>query len=296
MATYNTNVKKAFNSQSTLIDKGEHCSADPEKLATIGCAIGHQIRVKRNENEYALYTVSETRPETPGTIVRMAREGRARLTPDGSDIPDEFDAIVDSQVPHPTYTDWCAEAHSEFVERLTDNGTHTGLVAIAPHGGKIEAGTDQQAERVAAQLAAKGVSCWRCKGFKQGGGALERWHITSPDIHEASFPLLNTIINRKFTYAVAFHGFTEDRILIGGGADEALKCEIKSAIQQAIVGSSIEVNIATAADNFNGDNPNNIVNRLANGNGIQIEQSLKARKDYGQKIADAVASVYKGKI
>jgi phage replication-related protein YjqB (UPF0714/DUF867 family) len=295
MATHNTNVKKALNSQSTLINKGEHCSADPEKLATIGCAMGHQIRVKRNENEYALYTVSETRPETPGTIVRMAREGRARLTPDGSDIPDEFDAIVDSQVPHSTYTDEQAETNSEFVERLTDNGTHTGLVAIAPHGGRIEEGTDPQAERVAAQLAAKGISCWRCKGFKQGGGALERWHITSPDINEASFPLLNTIINRKFTYAVAFHGFTEDRILIGGGADEALKCEIKSAIQQAI-GSSIEVNIATAADNFNGDNPHNIVNRLANGNGVQIEQSLKARKDYGQKIADAVASVYKGKI
>jgi phage replication-related protein YjqB (UPF0714/DUF867 family) len=294
MATYNTNVKKALNSQSTLISKGEHCSADPKKLASIGRAIGHQIRVKRNENEYTLYTVSETRQETPATIVRMAREGRARLNP-GSDIPDEFDAIVDSQVPHPTYTDEQAETNSEFVERLTDNGTHTGLVAIAPHGGKIEAGTDQQAEHVAAQLAAKGVSCWRCKGYKQGGGALERWHITSPDIHEASFPLLNTIINRKFTYAVAFHGFTEDRILIGGGANEALKCEIKSAIQQAI-GSSIEVNIATAADNFNGDNPNNIVNRLANGNGIQVEQSLKARKDYGQKIADAVASVYKGKI
>jgi phage replication-related protein YjqB (UPF0714/DUF867 family) len=296
MITYNTRVKKAFSSQSTLINKGEHCSADPEKLATIGRAVGHQIRVKHNENEYALYTVSETRQETPDTIIRMAQEARARLTPDGSDIPDEFDAIVDSQVPHPTYTDWCAEAHSEFVERLTDNGTHTGLVVIAPHGGKIEEGTDRQAERVASQLAAKGVSCWRCKGFKQGGGAFERWHITSPDINEASFPLLNTIINRSFTSALAFHGFDQQEILIGGRADEALKCEIKSAIQRAIVGSGIDVNIATAADNFNGDNPNNIVNRLANGNGIQIEQSLAARQNYWQPIADAIAFVYKGRI
>ncbi len=296
MATYDINVKKACSSQPTLIDKGEHCSADPEKLATIGRAEGHQIRVKRSNDEYALYTVSEIRQEQPDTILRMALDARARLTPDGSDIPDEFDAIVDSQVPHPTYTDWCAEAHSEFVERLTDNGTHTGLVAIAPHGGKIEEGTDKQAERVASALAAKGVSCWRCKGFKQGGGAFERWHITSPDINPASFPLLNTIINRRFTYAVAFHGFTEDRILIGGGAGEALKCEIKSAIQQAI-GSGIEVKIATAADNFNGDNPNNIVNQLANGNnGIQIEQSKAARDTYGQQIADAVASIYNCKI
>src|SRR6266545_2720695 len=132
MASYDATVNRAFNAQGTLINKGEHCSADPEKLANIDRAQGHQIRVKRNENEYALYTVSETRQETPDTIVRMAREGRVRLTPDASEIPGEFAAIVDSQVPHPTYTDDQAECNSEFVERLTDNGTHTGLVAIAP--------------------------------------------------------------------------------------------------------------------------------------------------------------------
>jgi murein DD-endopeptidase MepM/ murein hydrolase activator NlpD len=296
MATYDATVKKAFNAQGTLINEGEHCSADPERLANIGRAQGRQIRVKRNENEYALYTVSETRQETPDTIVRMAREGRARLTPDASEIPDEFGTIVDSQVPHPTYTDDEAETNSEFVERLADNGTHTGLVAIAPHGGEIEERTDQQAEHVASQLAAKGVSCWRCKGFRRGGGAFERWHITSPDLNEASFPLLNTIIKRHFTYAVAFHGFEQQEILIGGGADEALKCEIRSAIQKAIAGSGIEVNIATPEANFNGDNPNNIVNRLANGNGIQVEQSKAARNTYWQQIARAVASVYNYKI
>jgi phage replication-related protein YjqB (UPF0714/DUF867 family) len=297
MTTYETNVKKAFDSQCTLINKGEHCSADPEKLATIDRAIGHQIRVKRNENEYALYTVSETRPETTDTIIRMAKGARARLTfADESEVPDEFNAIVESQVPHPTDTDQEAKDNSEFVERLTDNGTHNGLVVIAPHGGAIEEGTDRQAEYVATQLAAKGVSCWRCKGFKKGGGALERWHITSPDINEASFPLLNTIINRHFSYAIAFHGFDQPGILIGGGAYHALKCEIRSAIQQAISGG-IEVRIATAADNFNGDNLHNIVNRLAIcHNGIQIEQSEAARNKHWQQIAEAIISVYDCKI
>jgi phage replication-related protein YjqB (UPF0714/DUF867 family) len=296
MATYDATVKKAFNAQGTLINEGEHCSADPERLANIGRAQGCQIRVKRNENEYALYTVSETRQEISDTIIRMSREGRARLASNASEIPDEFAAIVDSQVPHPTYTDDEAETNSEFVERLTDNGTHTGLVAIAPHGGEIEEGTDQQAQHVASQLAAKGVSCWRCKGFRRGGGAFERWHITSHNLNEASFPLLNTIIKRHFTYAVAFHGFEQQEILIGGGADETLKCEIRSAIQRAIAGSGIQVNIATPEANFNGDNPNNIVNRLVNGNGIQIEQSKAARNTYWQQIARAVASVYNYKI
>ena len=296
MATYDANVQMAFNAQGTLINMEEHCSADPEQLATIGRAHGHQVRVKRNESEYALYTVSEIREETPETIVRMARTARARLSPDAAETPDEFAAIVDSQVPHPTFTDYEAETNSEFVERLTDDGSHAGLVAIAPHGGAIEQWTDLQAERVASLLAAAGASCWRCKGWRQGGGALERWHITSAEICEASFPLLASIIDRGFTYAVAFHGFTQDRILIGGSANDSLKQEIQAAIQSALVGTGIAVDIATAADNFNGDNPDNIVNRLANGNGIQIEQSIRARDDHWQQIAHAAASVYSRKI
>jgi phage replication-related protein YjqB (UPF0714/DUF867 family) len=293
MATCKTNVRRAFSSQDTLFESDEHCAADPEQLAAIGRARGHQIRVRRKDSDdVALYTVSEIREEAPDTVIRMARKGRARLTPDAAETPEEFAAIVDSQVPHPTYADDEAEANGEFVERLSDDGAHAGLVAIAPHGGAIERRTDDQAERVAAQLAAKGVSCWRCKGWGQGGGALRQWHITSPEIHEASFPLLGSIIGRGFAHAVAFHGFSEDHVLIGGRAGDALKEEIQRAIRSAIGGSGIEVRIATASDNCNGDDPANIVNRLASGNGIQIEQSLKARDDYWQQIADAVASAY----
>lgn len=253
---YNAKVKR----QSTSGGKKERCSADPEKLATIGRAKGHQIRVKRNDNEYALYTVSETPQEQPDNIVRMSQKARSRLG-----ITDEFDGIVESQVPHPTYTDEEAEDKSEFIERLTDNGTHTKLVVIAPHGGAIEEHTDQQAEYVATQLAAKGVSCWCCKGWKKGGGAYERWHITSTDIHAASFPLLSTLIHRQFSYAVAFHGFSEPQILIGGGAPAELKQEIQTAIQAVIAGSGISVGIATLSSGYGGDDPKNIVNRLASG-------------------------------
>jgi len=222
----------------------------------------------------------------------MTDTGRSRLAA----VSFPFNVTVDSEVVHPTYTDAQAKANSEFVERLTDNGTHIGLVAIAPHGGKIEEGTDLQAECVASVLADKGVSSWRCKGWKQGGDAYDRWHITSTDIHEASFPLLSKIINREFSYAVAFHGFSQNKILIGGGANLSLKLEIQQAIQNAIVGSGIRVEIATPKSPFDGDNPSNIVNRLSNGNGIQIEQSKTARIYYWQQIADAVASIYNSKI
>ena len=53
--------------------------------------------------------------------------------------------------------------------------------------------------------------------------------------------------------------------------------------------------IANNSDDFDGDNPRNIVNRLtAEGKGgVQIEQSRLARDKYWKEIADAVAGVYR---
>jgi phage replication-related protein YjqB (UPF0714/DUF867 family) len=117
------------------------------------------------------------------------------------------------------------------------------------------------------------------------------------DICTNSFPLLNTIASRGFAYAVAFHGFSEEDVLIGGGAALPLKLEIAAAVQQ-VLGSAIPVRVATPADNYDGDSPSNIVNRLTAGavNGVQIEQSLEAREKFWQSIADAVAAVFSGKL
>jgi phage replication-related protein YjqB (UPF0714/DUF867 family) len=282
-------VKKAFSSQSTLIDRGEHCSLDPERLESIGLVVGSQIRVKRADDQFALYTVSETRPEPNDTIVRMAFQGRQRLG-----TADEFEATFDTQVPHPTFTDVEAVENSEFVERLDHHWHQQQLIAIAPHGGAIERHTDEQAELLASVIGCDRASAWRCKGFKLGGGAFERWHITSTDIHESSFPLLKQVSCRAFSYAVAFHGFSEADVLVGGGAPLELKQEIAEAVERAVATSGIRVRVATASENYDGDSPDNIVNRLTAGgaNGVQIEQSLEARQGFWKAIALAVASVY----
>jgi|SRR5262245_50282669 len=291
-AAFDASVKRAFSSQSTLIDRGEHCSLDPERFASIGRVLGSQVRVVRGPDEFGLYTVSETRQESIDTTVRMALPARQRLG-----TADEFEAAIQAQVPHPTFSDEEAQAHSEFVERLDDSGRQA-LVAIAPHGGTIERHTDEQAEQVAAILGCDRVSTWRCKGFKTGGGAFERWHITSVDIHPASFPLLDAIASRGFAYAVAFHGFSEADILIGGAAPLALKQEIAKGVKRAVAGSSIRVRVAASSENYDGDSPNNLVNRLtADGvGGVQIEQSIEAREQFGTAIAEAVAAVYRERI
>src|SRR4029450_13285775 len=128
MATYHASVKKALTaSQQDLIDHKEHFSADPVKLATVGRERGHQVRIKRNDSEYGLYTVSQIRQESPDSIVRMGSTGRKRLG-----TSDEFVGSLDSQVLHPTFDDTDAEINNEFVERLEEKCWHTGLGAPGP--------------------------------------------------------------------------------------------------------------------------------------------------------------------
>jgi len=285
----------------------EHCSVDPSQIISIGRDKGQQVRVGRyaqdgvNLADFALYTVIDLHNDGPDIVFLGFRDPestnhdlRDRL---GLSSTDAFAGKIISQVPHPTYTDEEAKENSEFVERLIDNGNHSGLIAIAPHGGNIEPITDVQAERVSFQLAGKCVSTWVCKGFKKGGGAFDRWHITSTDISEESFPKLKTVIGRHFEYAVAFQGWDENSICIGGSAPPALKLEIKTAVLRAV---SDSIYVATSEEGkcpgaFNGDDPRNIVNRLG-ANSIQLEQSAEARASFGIQIADAVAGVLGAKI
>jgi phage replication-related protein YjqB (UPF0714/DUF867 family) len=290
----NATIRKASSSQEDLIARREHCSVDARLLETAGATLGQQIRIRRTTSEYALYTVSERRDEDAADVVRLGLTGRRRLATD-----DTFDGEVVLPPAHPTMPDDEAEASGEFVERLDDNGENRGLIVLAPHGGDIERHTDEQAERVASVLSRHGVSVWQCKGWKDprqdgSGGAFDCWHITSTDINPSSFPALESVVDRGFAHALAFHGFDDAEVLIGGSAPPALKQQMRSAIEAALRGSEIVVRVASPEDKFGGDDPRNIVNRLTlrNAGGIQLEQSLAARRDHGLVIANAVATVY----
>jgi phage replication-related protein YjqB (UPF0714/DUF867 family) len=300
MPSYDARLIPSINVRSG--PRREHCSAHHSQITSIERNAGQQVRIERYAPDggtlldLALYTIIDVHDDEPGVVFVGYRDPesthhdlRDRL---GLSSTAPFTGKINAQVPDPSLTDDKAEKCSEFVERLTDNGRHRGLIVIAPHGGNIERHTDEQAERVGAQLAPKCVSIWLCKGFKQGGGAFDRWHITSTDISEESFPQLKTVIGRHFAYAVAFHGWDHDSICIGGSAPPDLKQQIKTAIRNAIPDPKISVktDAEDCPEDFNGNDPRNIVNRLAT-NGVQIEQSIDARKIYGVQIADAVAHV-----
>jgi phage replication-related protein YjqB (UPF0714/DUF867 family) len=129
-------------------------------------------------------------------------------------------------------------------------------------------------------------------------GASDRFHITSTDLHTASFPLLAKIAARRFCYGVAFHGFAKEEgnadIYIGGGAADALKQAIRGALDRARL--PLQVKITTDSDDpkFQGSSPENVINRLA-AQGIHLEQSSEARK-FNEQIAKAIATVYRSPV
>ena len=287
MATATTSVKKAFDTQTDLKDHREHCAPAARVLASLDSGPRQQVRIHRN-GEFALYTVSELLHETTDSVVRMGLGGRQRLQSE-----DEFEGVLDTKVVDPDLSDKEARDAGELVERLDDDGSQTHLIAIAPHGGDIEEHTDEQAERVAERLGPQLASAWRGKGWRPGGGAFVRWHITSTDLNPICFPLLNSVMSRRFAHAVAFHGFNDEPgVLIGGTAPAEVKERLRQAIQQ-VLPAGLDVRVALPGERYGGDDPNNIVNRLSPCGGIQIEQGPSPRDDHGCDIADVVADFFR---
>ena len=287
MAITTTFVRKALDTQTDLKARREHCAPAARVLASLGGELGQQVRIHRDD-EFALYTVSELLHETADAVVRMGLGGRRRLLSE-----EEFAGSLDTKVVDQELCDEDARDAGELVERLDDDGSQTHLIAIAPHGGDIEKHTDEQAERVVERLGLHLASAWRAKGWRPDGGAFERWHITSTDLNPVSFPLLASLMSRRFAHAVAFHGFDDEPgVLIGGTAPSELKERLREAIDR-VLPARFAVRVALPDERYGGDDPSNLVNRLSPCGGIQIEQGARPREDYGTAIADAVADVFR---
>ena len=288
MATAATSVKKAFDTQEDLKDHREHCAPAARVLVSLDSGPGQQVRIHHN-GEFALYTVSELLHETTDSVVRMGLGGRQRLGEEG-----EFEGDLDTKVVDPDLNDKDARDAGELVERLADDDvTQTHLIVIAPHGGGIEEHTDSQAERVVERLGPQLASGWRAKGWGSNGGAFVRWHITSTDLSPVCFPLLDSVMSRRFAHAVAFHGFNDEPgVLIGGTAPADVKEGFRQAIQ-AVLPERFHVRVALPTELYGGDDPDNIVNRLSPCGGIQIEQGPIPREDHGCAIADVVADFFR---
>jgi phage replication-related protein YjqB (UPF0714/DUF867 family) len=287
----------------------EHCAVDAESLGALGSAVGRQLLIRQASNRLALYTVAE-RLSVPARAVHLGTAGLARL---GAATPAPHAQKANATI-ETDFTDGDPEAVARLSEELLGEEDATGLAILAPHGGRIEVGTDDQAELVHDTLAqhAKPVRTWIARGFNRATGAHTCWHITSSEISEHSFPKLRSLlgsggVNGPFAHAIAFHGNNDsEAIIVGGGRPRdrdhtELKTTLASGIHsalEAVMDHPPAVEVETSGP-LAGTQRRNIVNRVTvRGNGIQIEQPFAVRDEVAPReaIARAVAEVYLGLI
>jgi phage replication-related protein YjqB (UPF0714/DUF867 family) len=289
---------------NTAAHASEHCAIDRESLRALGSGVGRQVLVRRSSKLFALYTVAG-RDAVQGPVVHVGTKGLARLDkPTGEPPPTELDA---SLATHFIGSDRRVPA------RLTEDvlgKSDIGVAILAPHGGRIEPGTDQQAEKVYELLTEQRmpVRAWIAKGFNPTTGAHACWHITASEISERSFPGLGSLFDPatrrgRFAQAIAFHGQNDtEAVVVGGGLPRspehtALKARLATAIHDALraVTDDPPAVVVRRSGPLAGAQESNIVNRVTvAGNGMQLEQPASVRIDRRQReaIAGAVAAFY----
>lgn len=274
------------NNYNQQYNNNQRGMIDAERLREQHVEMGEQVRLSATERSASYESVLETVPSTVFKESVWNCESACKKL----EVPTESELEVTAYAPHPEYTTRKeAEKNDEFVEYLNEFGDQSRIVSTAPHGGRIEFKTEDQSRLVAERL---GGTDWSCVGFNSGGGAYDRWHITSTELSRRSFPKLDAIADREFDYAVSFHGFGEDGIAVGGGATRELKETVCDAIDDATNGD-YEVYIPESSSPYAGNSSANYVNWLtADRDGIQIEQSMQARREDWREVAEAVVSVF----
>lgn len=286
-------VLKATTAMLEYLTK-ERCTIDPQLRSSLGISVGDQflLNVNATPSKYGLVTVhSDYEDGSDDNDIRMIASGRARF-----DQTDGFLANAISFSPIHNQTDCWLEENNQLGEFFSETSSYQDkFIVLAPHGGAIEAYTDELAQSVYDGLVGndKEAGLWKCIGYQGVIGAYDAWHITSTDISANSFPYLCQFSGRSFSYALAVHGFGEDDVAIGGGASLSLKNEVKAALE-AISGFPFTVSVMTSGE-YAGTDSQNIVNRYSSA-GVQLELPYQARTTWWQQIAGALVTLYSGKI
>lgn len=152
----------------------------------------------------------------------------------------------------------------------------SGVVVIAPHGGKIEPWTDE----IANAIAGKDFSFYCFRGLKKNG----RLHIKS---HLFDEPTCEKLV-AAHQHVISIHGWGAkgERVCLGGRDTELI-----AALRSSLAAEGIEIEKAEGP--LTGTDPNNITNRGATGRGVQLELTMGFRRNASavKKFTAAVRAV-----
>ncbi len=289
-----------------------------QSLHNHGLEVGDQVRIGTNHDNLALFTIQSILEEDHDSTMdktscdhhhhRVQLNGkRIGLDQDQKDCELSGPSVVmlkqqpqqqskKDKEEEEEFCDQSIKEQSEFVEQLNQREEKSGkeFLFLALHGGDMEAFTAQQVE-----LLGNSIPCttYVCKGYRKGGGAFNRWHITSSELSIRSFPKLNELANHqpKHEYCISFHGMSKGGILIGGLASSMEKELLQSILLQEIEKKNqnddkVIVRIAESHDLYNGMSVKNPVNWLTESGtgGIQLEQDRTVRSKYWKEIVKSV--------
>ncbi|MFF9144841.1 poly-gamma-glutamate hydrolase family protein [Streptomyces sp. NPDC014861] len=196
-----------------------------------------------------------------------------------------------------TLNDYAKDPSATAPLSLLTSAPVRSTAIIAPHGGGLEAGTTELCLTLAGYDRAEPGTEPKPDTVTPGAVQRDYWmfetltaslpapvkplHVTSTNCDD---PAALAVCGNNL-YAVSLHGFKPDdaplakRILIGG-RDQRLIRNLAKAFDEHGLNASlgVEVVVAGAAAELNGDDPDNIVNRTRTGAGAQLETSTELRR------------------
>ena len=170
------------------------------------------------------------------------------------------------------------ETHDRDYRITVTHRRESPVAIIAPHAGSIE----RRTTFIAREIAGDDFNLYLFEGL-DSNGSFEELHITSHRFDEPA--CLDLIVNCDVVVAVHGCHRTEEAAYIGG-LDLALKHRLADAIRAA------GVPVLTDGHDYPGTNPDNICNRGARGQGVQLEFTDALRgSEREPRMLDQVRSV-----
>lgn len=163
------------------------------------------------------------------------------------------------------YAELAANEEEGVDYRITAVNRGSNKVILAIHGGGIEGGTSELTK----EFAGSTYSYYLFEAIKSSGNTA--LHITSTNFDEPQALQLTA----SSVYGLSFHGYADSvKHTLVGGADHAAKV----AVYNALTAAGFSAEILAEDDPLAGADPDNIVNRVQSGKGVQLELSTAQRK------------------
>ncbi|KAB1190737.1 MULTISPECIES: poly-gamma-glutamate hydrolase family protein [Haloferax] len=282
--------------------KSKFVYVSPELFDCLPAEIGEQIRVRLIKDhptatetlrtDQSMFTLAGVREVSESSKILWIPPNHHRNLKRycGNKATTYSNAEIECLGPHPQIqTPEKAAECEEFIEQCHINKEDRNEILItAPHGGVIEKGTSKQAEVF---IDKSGFDTWITYGF---GSAFPRWHISTNDIDPRSFPELSAVQQQDYRYVVSLHGHIYNSISVGGLADDHIKRQVKTAIEECVSEHNLdtEVELYQETDSLNGMSQENLVNWLSRNGGIHIEQPKWIRAEFPEVVTNALLNVF----